>query len=85
MVGFAIYLGVLLSLGRAALAAGSFETDVLALPSVLYVAASTFNSLLWDRTGADWFLLLSGALYVDCMRRRLAAPHPPHTTIVQYA
>jgi O-antigen ligase len=85
MVGNAIYLGMLLSLGRAVLAARSFATHVLALLWVSCVATSTFNSLLWDPTEAYWFLLLSGALYVDCTRRRLAAPHPPHTTIAQYA
>jgi O-antigen ligase len=85
LAGFAIYLGMLGTLGRAALGGRSFETDVFALQWVIYVVASTFNSLIWDPTEGYWFLLLSGSLYVDCMRRRPVVPAPAKTVIPDHA
>jgi O-antigen ligase len=85
LAGFAIYLGMLATLGRAALAGRSFETDVFMLLWVIYVVASTFNSLIWDPTEGYWFLLLSGSLYADCMRRRPVAPQPVKGVIADHA
>jgi O-antigen ligase len=85
LAGFAVYLGMLASLGRAALAGRSFETDIFALLWTTYVVASTFNSLLWDPTEGYWFLLLAGSLYVDCMRRRPVVPQPTKTVIANHA
>lgn len=85
LAGFALYLGMLASLGRAALAQRSFEADTFALLWIIYVVASTFNSLLWDPTEGYWFLLLAGSLYADCMRRRLAVPRPLPAAVASHA
>jgi O-antigen ligase len=70
VVGLLVYFAMLGTLGSAALGQRSFETDSLALLWVIYVSASSFNSLLWDTTEAHWFLLLGGCLYVGALRRR---------------
>lgn len=85
LAGFAVYLGMLGSIGRAALAQRSFQTDALALLWIIYVVASTFNSLLWDPTEGYWFLLLAGSLYADCMRREHAVPSPVPTPVASHA
>ncbi|MDL2354251.1 MAG: O-antigen ligase family protein [Pseudomonadota bacterium] len=74
LVGALLYFAMLGSLGSAALGRRNIEADSLALLWVIYVAASSFNSLLWDTTEAHWFLLLSGCLYVGALRRRQLAP-----------
>jgi O-antigen ligase len=78
--GLALYVALLASLGKATLAVRSFEADALALLLAIYVATSTFNSLLWDPTEGYWFLLLSGCLYSACMRRRPADAVQPTPT-----
>jgi O-antigen ligase len=70
LLGSLVYLAMLGTLGSAALGQRSFETDSLALLWVIYFAASSFNSLLWDTTEAHWFLLLGSCLYVGALRRR---------------
>lgn len=78
LAGLLVYLGLIGSIGRAALGKRSFERDILALLWVIYTATSVFNSLLWDTTEAHWFLLLSSCLYVAAMRQRAgqAVPMP---------
>ena len=76
-LGLAVYIALLVALGRSALAVRSFETDTMALLWVIYVATSTFNSLLWDTTEAHWFLLLSSCLYVQCLRQQKRTGEPP--------
>lgn len=66
--GLLVYLAMLGALVRPALAARSFDTDILALLCAIYIATSSFNSLLWDTTEAYWFLLLSGCLYMASKR-----------------
>jgi O-antigen ligase len=68
VLGLALYCAMLVTLGRAALAVRSFETDSLALLWTIYVVSSTFNSLLWDPTEGYWFLMLGGCLYAAGMR-----------------
>jgi O-antigen ligase len=70
LVGSLVYFALLATLGGAALGARNLESDSLALLWVIYVVASSFNSLLWDTTEAHWFLLLAGCLYVGALRRR---------------
>ncbi|MGJ9416907.1 O-antigen ligase family protein [Massilia sp. CMS3.1] len=70
VAGVALYLALLVSLARAALARHDMAADSLALLLAVYGVTSLFNSLLWDPTEAYWFLLLAGALYVHCAARR---------------
>lgn len=70
LVGLGVYVAMLAALGRVALPVRSFETDSLALLWVIYVATSTFNSLLWDPTEGHWFMLLAGCLYAGAKRLR---------------
>lgn len=70
LLGALVYFSMLGTLGSAALGQRNIEADSLALLWVIYVATSSFNSLLWDTTEAHWFLLLSGCLYVGALRRR---------------
>ncbi|MEO7579553.1 MAG: O-antigen ligase family protein [Massilia sp.] len=72
MLGLALYVGMLVTLGRSALGPRTFARDNWALLWIIYVSTSTFNSLLWDTTEAHWFLLLAGCLYVQCRQQ----PHP---------
>jgi lipopolysaccharide heptosyltransferase II len=65
LLGSLLYFTLLGTLGGAALASRSLSTDSLALLWVIYVCASSFNSLLWDPTEGYWFLLLAGFLYVS--------------------
>jgi O-antigen ligase len=70
VAGVALYVALLVSLARAALARHDPVADALALLLAIYGVTSLFNSLLWDPTEAYWFLLLAGALYVHCAARR---------------
>lgn len=70
VAGLALYVALLVSLARAALARHDPVADALALLLAVYGVTSLFNSLLWDPTEAYWFLLLAGALYVHCAARR---------------
>jgi O-antigen ligase len=72
LLGMLVYFAMLATLGSAALGRRGVEADSLALLWVIYVVASTFNSLLWDTTEAHWFLLLAGCLYVGALRSRAA-------------
>ncbi|MFL6707574.1 MAG: O-antigen ligase family protein [Massilia sp.] len=74
LAGLLLYLGLIGSIGRAALGKRSFERDLLALLWMIYVSTSIFNSLLWDTTEAHWFLLLSSCLYVAAWRQRAPSP-----------
>lgn len=69
LLGFLVYLGLLASLGRAALGPRSFEADSMLLLWIIYVSTSVYNSMLWDPAEAYWFLLLAGCLYAGNLRR----------------
>jgi O-antigen ligase len=69
VAGLALYVALMVSLARAALARHHPVADVLALLLAIYGVTSLFNSLLWDPTEAYWFLLLAGALYAHCVQR----------------
>lgn len=71
LLGALVYFAMLGTLGAAALAGRSYETDSLALLWTIYVVTSSFNSLLWDPTEAYWFLMLAGCLYVAGTRMKV--------------
>ena len=73
LTGAALFFALLGAIGKAALARRDPTADALALLVAVYGITSLFNSLLWDPTEAYWFLLLAGALYGHCIRRRGAA------------
>ena len=73
LAGLALYVGLFVVLGRAALARHDPLADTFALLLAVYGVTSLFNSLLWDPTEAYWFLILAGALYVHCAARRATA------------
>ena len=76
VAGLALYLALLASLLRPALAARSPQRDMLVLLWTVYVSCSLFNSLLWDPTEASWFLMLAGCLYAAVWRDAAKSSFP---------
>jgi O-antigen ligase len=74
--GLALYFGMIASLVWPARRRPSFAAHVLALLAVVYVACSSFNSLLWDPTEGYWFLILASSLYVAVRQQAVPESAP---------